>query len=432
MPLAPSPLPSHIYKILPHHSVDPRYAFPIPIPASHEFFVSDLDAKDGFMHFSTPAQLEGTLSRFFSAVPAVTLLKCNLARLSGWKVVKWEQAGSGGVFPHLYATLEGENVESFKELVLADGESWATVLQRAQDERWLHLHERRDGLGVLAYAVLGLPTAGTTPLVLVHGLTSVGLVDWLPLAHEFAKTRQVMIFDNRNMGHSVPNSSARDAFTMLDLSNDVVELVQAQGWEEIDLLGFSMGGSIALQTLINPSLPFRINHAVLCSTAANARKDEADGSTASLTANKDAPLEDQIATILPFIHGDFDPTFVANVKNAELLRRRTLEYLTTNRPEVTINQQLRAATSFDVRAQLGTIPTSVAVLVTHGTADSTVLYENHEPIVAGIKHAQLLSFKGIGHSWYDYYTPTFWSDLICGFLDGKVVKPPPRTLEADL
>ena len=45
MSLAPSPLPSHIYKILPHHTVDPRYSFPIPIPASHEFFVSDLDAQ---------------------------------------------------------------------------------------------------------------------------------------------------------------------------------------------------------------------------------------------------------------------------------------------------------------------------------------------------------------------------------------------------
>ena len=57
------------------------------------------------MHFSTPAQLQGTLSRFFAQVPAVTLLKCDLARLSGWKVVKWEQAGSGGVYPHLYAQL---------------------------------------------------------------------------------------------------------------------------------------------------------------------------------------------------------------------------------------------------------------------------------------------------------------------------------------
>jgi uncharacterized protein (DUF952 family) len=114
--------PAYIYKILPHHSVQPRYAFPIPIPASHEFALSELDAKvvlplplarpsrapadgqsepphcwqDGFLHFSTASQLEGTLSRFFADQPAVTLLKCDYARLSGWKVIKWEQAGSGG------------------------------------------------------------------------------------------------------------------------------------------------------------------------------------------------------------------------------------------------------------------------------------------------------------------------------------------------
>lgn len=41
----PAVLPTYIYKIIPHHSIAPRYAFPIPIPASHEFAVSELDAK---------------------------------------------------------------------------------------------------------------------------------------------------------------------------------------------------------------------------------------------------------------------------------------------------------------------------------------------------------------------------------------------------
>lgn len=96
MSTPPSPLPLYIYKILPHHSINPSYAFPIPIPASHEFYLSPLDAKDGFLHFSTTEQLEGTLSRFFGDQPKVTLLKCDLKRLSSFKIVKWDSNSSGG------------------------------------------------------------------------------------------------------------------------------------------------------------------------------------------------------------------------------------------------------------------------------------------------------------------------------------------------
>ncbi|KAM0746140.1 hypothetical protein T439DRAFT_145002 [Meredithblackwellia eburnea MCA 4105] len=135
--VAPSPLPVAIYKVLPHHTVDPRYAFPIPIPASHEFFPLEVDSKDGFMHFSTPAQLPGTLNRFFGDVPAVTLLKVDYGRLSGWKVVKWDRAGNGDSFPHLYAQLEGENVEDFREFVKGQGQSWEDLLLQAKNDGWL-------------------------------------------------------------------------------------------------------------------------------------------------------------------------------------------------------------------------------------------------------------------------------------------------------
>lgn len=40
-------------------------------------------------------------------------------------------------YPHLYAQLEGENVESFKELIREGDESWDAVLDRAEAEGWL-------------------------------------------------------------------------------------------------------------------------------------------------------------------------------------------------------------------------------------------------------------------------------------------------------
>lgn len=41
-------------------------------------------------------------------------------------------------FPHLYAQLEGENVESHKDLVKGDGQtSWDHALEKARQEGWL-------------------------------------------------------------------------------------------------------------------------------------------------------------------------------------------------------------------------------------------------------------------------------------------------------
>ncbi|KAG0663548.1 hypothetical protein C6P46_002444 [Rhodotorula mucilaginosa] len=129
---------SYIYRIMQHSSQNPRYTFPVPIPAKHEFLPSELDAKDGFVHFSTAKQLPATLNRFFADAPVVTILKCDYGRLSAWKVVKWEAVEGGETFPHLYAQLEGENVESHKDLVKGDGQtSWDHALEKARQEGWL-------------------------------------------------------------------------------------------------------------------------------------------------------------------------------------------------------------------------------------------------------------------------------------------------------
>lgn len=36
---------SYVYKVLPHASVNTIYYFPVPIPASHEFYPTEADAK---------------------------------------------------------------------------------------------------------------------------------------------------------------------------------------------------------------------------------------------------------------------------------------------------------------------------------------------------------------------------------------------------
>ncbi|KAL8279469.1 hypothetical protein RQP46_008031 [Phenoliferia psychrophenolica] len=155
------------------------------------------------------------------------------------------------------------------------------------------------------------------------------------------------------MGKSMPPTGGEVAFSVQDLANDTIQLIQHVGWSEIDILGFSMGGSIVLQTLVTSELPIKVNHAVLASTCAktprsnlikdgslDAPEPEAGDWQALPTASNDpAVLEEQIVALTPLIKGDYDPVFAADPRNGPLIRRRVLEYLNTNRPESTITQR---------------------------------------------------------------------------------------------
>ncbi|MDO5613846.1 MAG: DUF952 domain-containing protein [Paracoccus sp. (in: a-proteobacteria)] len=65
-----------------------------------------VDLADGFVHFSTAAQLQGTLDKHFHGAGDLMLLACN-AGMSG---VVWEKSRGGQDFPHLYRALQMDDV----------------------------------------------------------------------------------------------------------------------------------------------------------------------------------------------------------------------------------------------------------------------------------------------------------------------------------
>ena len=64
---------------------------------------SAVDLADGYIHFSTAAQVEETAARHFTAQPGLLLVAVDTAVLGA--ALRWEPSRGGALFPHLYQPL---------------------------------------------------------------------------------------------------------------------------------------------------------------------------------------------------------------------------------------------------------------------------------------------------------------------------------------
>ena len=78
---------------------------------------SDKDKKDGFIHFSEEDQVSETLKKYYQKKENLILLKVNAFKLEN---LFWEQVSNGDMYPHLYSSLDINNVEDEFELTLND------------------------------------------------------------------------------------------------------------------------------------------------------------------------------------------------------------------------------------------------------------------------------------------------------------------------
>ncbi len=71
--------------------------------AAGQFRGSAVDERDGFIHFSTAAQLAETAAKHFAKASDLMLVAVDAAALGA--ELKWERSRGGDLFPHLYAAL---------------------------------------------------------------------------------------------------------------------------------------------------------------------------------------------------------------------------------------------------------------------------------------------------------------------------------------
>lgn len=75
-----------------------------------------IDLADGYVHFSTAAQVAETAARYFATESDLVLLALDSDRLG--PALKWEPSRGGALFPHLYRALTRADVLWDKSLPL--------------------------------------------------------------------------------------------------------------------------------------------------------------------------------------------------------------------------------------------------------------------------------------------------------------------------
>ena len=83
-----------------------------------QFTGSPVDSADGFIHFSTPAQVAETLARHFAGKDHLLLVAVDATKLGD--ELKYEPSRGGDLFPHLYGALRLDAVRWVKPLPLSD------------------------------------------------------------------------------------------------------------------------------------------------------------------------------------------------------------------------------------------------------------------------------------------------------------------------
>ena len=80
---------------------------------------SEVDRRDGFIHFSTAAQVAETAAKHFAGQNDLVLMRVDAERLGA--ALKWEPSRGGALFPHLYGDLDPKAVTRVDPLPLGAG-----------------------------------------------------------------------------------------------------------------------------------------------------------------------------------------------------------------------------------------------------------------------------------------------------------------------
>jgi pimeloyl-ACP methyl ester carboxylesterase len=277
---------------------------------------------------------------------------------------------------------------------------------------------RAHGNGVeLEYETVGDP--GGRPLLLVQGLGAQLISVEDGLCQELASRGFLVIrYDNRDAGLSTWFDHARPvnlaaiwggdhstlAYTLEDMADDAVAVLDAAGVASAHVAGISLGGMIA--QLLATRHPARVRSlASIMSTTGGREVGRPTGEAASVLVapvpnDREGYIEQAVASARAISAGTAFPF------DAEAVRRGAARaYDRAHHPKGTGRQFAAILAAGDRSAALARI--KVPTLVVHGTEDQVIGVSGGEATAAAIPGARLLLVPGLGHE----LPPGLWPAL---------------------
>ena len=225
------------------------------------------------------------------------------------------------------------------------------------------------------------------PLLLIQGMSGTHLSWGEPFLSRLEPDFDCVVFDNRGIGNSAEVSAP---FTIAELADDALAVMDAAGLEDAHVLGISMGGMIAQQLALKS--PERLRTMPLGSPSPG-------GEGSSLIAPEDAgPLVEALAS------GDLDRAIDAMYEvnlspgfRADPTHFDDFKTMATSLParQRTVQMQIQAVGGHDTQARLTEI--EAPTLIIHGTEDKMIPVANGKLIAALIPGAKLEILEGVGH-----------------------------------
>jgi 3-oxoadipate enol-lactonase len=236
----------------------------------------------------------------------------------------------------------------------------------------------------IAYEVRG----SGTPLLLMQGL-GYGRWGWEPVVDALADEFQVLLYDNRGIGESdVPPGP----YTVGELAQDAVAVLDAAGLERANVIGTSLGGMAAQELAI--SFPGRVDGLVLaCTTPGGPASHPMPQQTVDLMLT--APTLPPETALRRFVVNALSPG-----APQELVQRILALRLANPFDPEGWQAQAAAGAAFAGLDRLGQI--QAPTLVVTGTEDVVVDPRNSELLAERIPEARLERVLG-GHLF-------FWED----------------------
>lgn len=257
-------------------------------------------------------------------------------------------------------------------------------------DTWRSVHTQTITAGDVsfAYRELGQHNGGTPVVFLVH-LAAV-LDNWDPrLMDGIAARHHVIAFDNRGIGAS----SGSPANSMEQMADDAITFIRAKGFQQVDLLGFSMGGMVAQEIVLKE--PQLVRKMIVAGTG------PAGGEGISAVAG---------VTFYDMLRGFFTgqdakqflffTRTVGGIEAGKAFLERLNERTENRDTEISVRAFLAQLEALRVWGQKAPADLSVVqqpVLVVNGDADRMVPTPNTHDLARRLPHSTLIIYPDAGH-----------------------------------